>query len=60
MKKESGMNEYLLSVIADIRLKTGVGAKPMLSELADAIVEKINKAKQSCLDDNHMKAGWNL
>ena len=34
-------NDYcdsLLFVLADIRLKTGVGDKPMLGELADAIV----------------------
>lgn len=31
----------LYSVIADIREKSGVGVKPMLSELADAIAEKI-------------------
>lgn len=31
---------YLISVLTDIREKTGVGSKPMLSELADAIVQK--------------------
>lgn len=33
-----------ISVIADIRMKTGVGVKPMLDELADAIVDKIDEA----------------
>jgi len=31
---------FLIQVIGDIRRKTGVGDKPMLSELADAIVNK--------------------
>ncbi len=31
----------LITVIADIREKSGVGSKPMLSELADAIAERI-------------------
>ncbi len=31
----------LLTVIADIREKTGVGGKPMLDELAGAIAEKL-------------------
>lgn len=31
----------LLMVITDIREKSGVGGKPMLSELADAIKERI-------------------
>lgn len=30
----------LLSVLADIRQKTGVGQKPMLSDLADVLAEK--------------------
>lgn len=33
---------YLLFVLSDIRKKSGVGAKPMLSELADAIAEKLD------------------
>lgn len=33
----------LLSVLADIRQKTGVGNKPMLSELADVLAEKLKK-----------------
>jgi hypothetical protein len=32
----------LISVISDIRKKSGVGGKPMLSELADAIQTRIN------------------
>lgn len=31
----------LLAVITDIREKSGVGGKPMLSELADAIAERV-------------------
>jgi hypothetical protein len=38
----------LLTVIADIREKTGVGGKPMLDELADAIAEKLT-SKESAL-----------
>jgi hypothetical protein len=34
---------YLLYIIAEIREKTGVGDKPMLSELADAIVNAMNE-----------------
>jgi hypothetical protein len=34
----------LLRVLADIRVKTGVGEGPMLSELADAIVAKRDEA----------------
>lgn len=33
----------LLTVIADIREKTGVGGKPMLNELADAIVAEMDR-----------------
>lgn len=33
----------LLTVIADIREKTGVGGKPMLDELADAIVAEMDR-----------------
>jgi len=33
----------LLTVITDIREKTGLGAKPMLSELADAIATEMDK-----------------
>ena len=35
----------LLSVITDIRERSGVGSKPMLSELADAIAERIAEPK---------------
>jgi len=35
----------LLSVIADIREKSGLGAKPMLSELADAVARAIIEAE---------------
>lgn len=34
----------LISIIADIRDKSGVGAKPMLGELADAIALVIDQA----------------
>jgi hypothetical protein len=34
-------NDFLLGVIADIRMKSGLGDKPMLSELAYAIANKI-------------------
>lgn len=34
-----------IGAIADIRMKTGVGVKPMLDELADAIVAKIDEAR---------------
>lgn len=34
-------DNYLLSVLADIRQKTGVGDKPMLSELADVLADEI-------------------
>lgn len=34
-----------IRAIADIRMKTGVGVKPMLDELADAIVDKIDEAR---------------
>lgn len=36
----------LLSVIADIRQKTGVGDKPMLSELADAVRAELAAARE--------------
>lgn len=36
----------LIGIIADIRQKSGVGAKPMLGELADAIAERIAKAER--------------
>lgn len=35
----------LLSYIADIRQKSGVGMKPMLSELADAIAAALTTAR---------------
>lgn len=42
----SESSDYLLSIIADIRMKCGVGAKPMLSELADVIAAKIEASPQ--------------
>lgn len=36
----------LLNVIADIREKSGVGARPMLSELADAIAASLQSQAQ--------------
>lgn len=34
----------LISIIADIRMKSGVGAKPMLGELADAIADRVEES----------------
>ena len=34
----------LLFIIADIRMKSGVGDKPMLTDLADVIADKIKAA----------------
>lgn len=39
---------HLISIIADIRMKSGVGAKPMLDELADAIAERITASRAEC------------
>lgn len=36
----------LIGIISDIRQKSGIGAKPMLGELADAIAERIVKAER--------------
>jgi len=36
----------LINIIADIREKSGVGAKPMLGELADAIEARMAAAEQ--------------
>ena len=36
----------LLSIIADIREKSGLGAKPMLGELAGAIAARIDDARR--------------
>ena len=33
--------DYLISVIGNIRQKTGIGDKPMLSELADALQKEM-------------------
>ena len=38
-------NIYLISVVAKIREATGVGAKPMLSELPEAVAAEIAKLK---------------
>lgn len=38
--KSKTEENHLLCVLADIRRATGVGSKPMLSELADEIVYK--------------------
>lgn len=43
--------DYLLNVIADIREKTGLGHKPMLSELADAIASKIDTTYNQGVND---------
>lgn len=39
---------HLISIIADIRMKSGVGANPMLSELADAIADRISASRAEC------------
>lgn len=43
----------LLGVIADIRKKTELGDKPMLSELADAIVKLIEDAREEGYEAGH-------
>lgn len=40
----------LLKTLADIRQKTGVGARPMLYELADAIIAQRNKTVAEAKD----------
>lgn len=52
----------LLSYLADIRQKSGVGMKPMLSELADAIAAKIYTARAEGMEEaariiDHLN-GW--
>ena len=37
---EPERDNFLCLALADVRIKTGVGEKPMLAELADAIVAK--------------------
>lgn len=49
----------LLRIITDIRMKTGIGSKPMLSELADAIAAKfadLQEVSESRLKSLHEKA----
>lgn len=41
----------LLRHLAYIRQKSGVGMKPMLSELADAIADRIAEARNNALDE---------
>ncbi len=41
----------LLVHLAYIRQKSGVGMKPMISELADAIAEKIADARRNALEE---------
>lgn len=43
--------DTLLRVICDIRMKTGLGHKPMLSELPDAICSLINAAYSRAIED---------
>lgn len=51
-KELAGSDENtLLRHLAYIRQKSGVGMKPMLSELADAIAERIAEARNKALDD---------
>ena len=49
----------LLSVITDIRERSGVGSKPMLSELADAIAERIAEPKVGDEIQFCPQCGWN-
>jgi len=46
-----GNGTTLYAVIADIRQKSGVGVKPMLLELADAIADRIAAARNKALDE---------
>lgn len=51
-KELAGSDENtLLRHLAYIRQKSGVGMKPMLSELADAIADRIAEARNTGLDD---------
>lgn len=43
---EAEASANLISIIADIRQKSGIGGKPMLGELAEAIAEKIKDARR--------------
>jgi hypothetical protein len=45
--KPMDMETSLFTVIADIRQKSGLGGKPMLSELGDAVAKRIAIADQS-------------
>ena len=38
---------YLISIIAKIREVTGISSKPMLSELPEAIAEKLRQAQEN-------------
>jgi len=54
---------FLLNVLADIRQKTGVGSKPMLSELADVLAAKIKKFETALRDIQNLpedisSLGW--
>ena len=40
----------LLGVLADIRCKSGVGMKPMLSELADSISDKLDRVWDEAIE----------
>lgn len=45
--------EYLLlSVLSDIRQKTGLGDKPMLTELAEAIAIKLAQCRRDADDQD--------
>jgi hypothetical protein len=46
-EEQMAFETRLLMLIAEIREVTGVGQKPMLTELADAIRDKINALKQT-------------
>ncbi len=47
---------YLLRVISDIREVTGLGYKPMLSELADAIKAKLAELSKDA--EQHLRGCW--
>ena len=51
----------LLGVLADIRQKSGLGDKPMLSDLSDSIGKRINAAQslRKALSDFRFHAGNN-
>jgi hypothetical protein len=47
VRNEASSN--LIAIISDIREKSGVGGKPMLGELADAIAARIEQARNEAI-----------